>query len=218
MQRTSAKEPPVAARSVGRPVDADSERTRQEILNAAERLFADQGFAATSIRQIADVVGVNTAMVHYYFGKKQQLLQAVLERALEPLAASIAAFEPDTSAPLADFAAMFIALVSAHPNLPRLMTREVLLPGGQMREIFIEQFAPRLGGALPGIVIAQQKAGKISNDFDPALVAIFTMSLCAFPFIAQDLASAALNLNYDQSGLESLSSQVGLFIERGLGT
>jgi AcrR family transcriptional regulator len=215
IQRNTGKQSMVA-RSVGRPSDTDSEDTKQEILNAAEQLFADQGFAATTIRQIAEKVGVNTAMVHYYFGKKPQLLQAVFERVLEPLAVSIAAFKPDRSATLADFAAMFIAMASLHPNLPRLVTREVLLPGGQMRDVFIEEFAHRLGGALPGIVATQQKAKKISQEFDPATVTMFTLSLCIFPFIAQDLASEVLKLDFGQEGVAHLSKQVGQFINRGL--
>ena len=48
---------------------------REHILDAAEELFAQQGFAATPVREIAEKVNVNPAMIHYYFGSKRALLR-----------------------------------------------------------------------------------------------------------------------------------------------
>lgn len=61
--------------------------TRELILNAAEQIFAAQGYEGTSIRQIAEVAGVNLGMFHYYWGSKQVLCRAVLERRLGPIMA-----------------------------------------------------------------------------------------------------------------------------------
>lgn len=52
------------------------------IMDAALRLFADQGFTKTSVRAIADEAGVNLAMISYYFGSKQELLEAIFDRHL----------------------------------------------------------------------------------------------------------------------------------------
>lgn len=60
-------------------------RTKQRILDVAEQMFADHGFAATSVRRIISAAGVNLAAVHYYFHSKDALLEAVLVRRLEPL-------------------------------------------------------------------------------------------------------------------------------------
>ena len=49
---------------------AKGEKTRQKILDAAERLFADQGFDATSVESIAAAAGVNKALIYYYFKDK----------------------------------------------------------------------------------------------------------------------------------------------------
>lgn len=59
--------------------------TKELILNSAEKLFADQGFDGTSLRGITAGAGVNLAAIHYYFGSKEALLQAVLARRLEPI-------------------------------------------------------------------------------------------------------------------------------------
>jgi AcrR family transcriptional regulator len=47
------------------------------IMEAAEKLFADKGFAGTSVRDIAEAAGVNLAMISYYFGSKEKLMEAM---------------------------------------------------------------------------------------------------------------------------------------------
>ncbi len=59
--------------------------TKDKILNAAEALFAEQGFDHTSLRQITADAGVNLASVNYHFGSKKALIQAVMARYLEVL-------------------------------------------------------------------------------------------------------------------------------------
>ena len=53
---------------------------REHIMNHAITLFADKGFEGTSIRDLAQVAGVNVAMVNYYFGSKEKLVEAILEK------------------------------------------------------------------------------------------------------------------------------------------
>jgi len=59
--------------------------TKQKILDAAERLIAEQGYAATSLRQIIGAAGVNLASVHYHFGSKEELLDALVMRKAGPV-------------------------------------------------------------------------------------------------------------------------------------
>jgi AcrR family transcriptional regulator len=62
--------------------------TRTQILDAAERLFAEHGFRGTSVRAITDLAGANLAAVGYHFGSKADLLVAVVRRAIEPMIAA----------------------------------------------------------------------------------------------------------------------------------
>jgi AcrR family transcriptional regulator len=48
-----------------------------QIMEAAEKLFAEQGFAGTSVRDIAEAAHVNLAMISYYFGSKEKLMEAM---------------------------------------------------------------------------------------------------------------------------------------------
>lgn len=59
--------------------------TKQRILSAAEHHFARDGYHATSLRSITATAKVNLAAVNYHFGSKEALLEAVIERRLNPL-------------------------------------------------------------------------------------------------------------------------------------
>ena len=59
--------------------------TKERILDAAETLFMEHGFEATSLRAITTAAGVNLAAVNYHFGSKEELFQAVLTRRLDPM-------------------------------------------------------------------------------------------------------------------------------------
>ncbi|RMI29952.1 TetR/AcrR family transcriptional regulator [Nocardia stercoris] len=58
--------------------------TREAILTAARERFAEVGFDKASIRSIASAAGVDPALVHHYFGTKQQLLTAALDLPIDP--------------------------------------------------------------------------------------------------------------------------------------
>ncbi|MFC3448504.1 TetR/AcrR family transcriptional regulator [Amycolatopsis speibonae] len=62
--------------------------TRTQILDAAERLFAERGFSGTSVRAITDLAGANLAAVGYHFGSKAELVAAVARRVVEPINAA----------------------------------------------------------------------------------------------------------------------------------
>ncbi len=59
--------------------------TKERLLDTAEELFAVHGFSATSLRMITAEAGVNLASIHYHFGSKEKLIEAVFTRRLEPL-------------------------------------------------------------------------------------------------------------------------------------
>jgi AcrR family transcriptional regulator len=66
-------------------LDATSADTKTRILDAAEQLFMEHGFEATSLRSLTSAASVNLAAVNYHFGSKEELFQAVLTRRLDPM-------------------------------------------------------------------------------------------------------------------------------------
>jgi AcrR family transcriptional regulator len=59
--------------------------TKTKLLDAAERLIGEHGYAATSLRQIISEAHANLASVHYHFGSKDELLDAVVMRRAAPV-------------------------------------------------------------------------------------------------------------------------------------
>jgi AcrR family transcriptional regulator len=64
--------------------------TRQAILDAARRAFAERGYQQASIREVAAMAGVDPALVHHFFGRKQDLFVAAVEFPVNPFEAFIA--------------------------------------------------------------------------------------------------------------------------------
>ncbi len=204
-----------STRQQGRRPRDDAADIRQQIMDAAIDLFARQGYAATSIRQIANGVGVNSAMVHYYFGSKEALLYEVMDQSLEPLAEAVSAMKQRKEAPLQDIVSLILGVFARRPQLPILMTREVFLPGGVMQKHFMEHFAPRLGGALPQLLSDEQGEGRMRSDVDPRLVAQILFGLCAFPFISRSMAEPVLGVSYSEAGMREIERHIMELLERG---
>jgi len=203
-------------RARGRPADTIQQDLKAQILATAEQLFTEHGYAATSIRNIADTTGVNPALVHYYFGNKRVLLQEVIEHSTQPLADALASLKENENASIEDLVGLLVSMAAEHPNIPRLLTREVLLPGGEMQDYFIKNLAPHLGGALPGLLEKEKKAGNLRDDIDPAYSALMILATCLFPFIARSLAEPVFGINFGAGGADILTKNISDLLKRGL--
>lgn len=147
--------------------------TKDRILDVAERIFADKGFAETSLRSITAEAGVNLAAVNYHFGSKEALLNAVFERRINPIneqrLAELDAFEAEAGdAPVA-LEKVLRALLGPPVRLKKewgeggnrfiqLAGRAHSDPNPQVRNFFlglfrrvIERFLPAFQRALPHV-------------------------------------------------------------------
>ncbi|MET8475475.1 TetR family transcriptional regulator [Streptomyces sp. NPDC006422] len=91
MNDTSETTEPVRRR--GRPSRTESGDTRAKILDAARDEFAARGYDKASVRGIAKSAGVDSALVHHYFGTKEQVFAASVETVLAPALRAPAAME-----------------------------------------------------------------------------------------------------------------------------
>ena len=79
---TEARDP--TARRRGRRPRTESADTRDRILTVAREEFSERGYEKTSVRGIAKAAGVDSALVHHYFGTKEQVFEAAIEVAFAP--------------------------------------------------------------------------------------------------------------------------------------
>ncbi|AKZ57260.1 TetR-family transcriptional regulator [Streptomyces ambofaciens ATCC 23877] len=90
--------PAGGTRRRGRPPRTESAGTRDRILTAAREEFSERGYEKTSVRGIAKAAGVDPALVHHYFGTKEQVFEAAIEVAFAPVlgaSATVADGPPD---------------------------------------------------------------------------------------------------------------------------
>lgn len=73
------------AKVIALPVARAAVETKERILDAAETLFMEHGYEATSLRSLTTAADVNLAAVNYHFGSKEELFEAVLTRRLDPM-------------------------------------------------------------------------------------------------------------------------------------
>ena len=125
--------------------------TRQRLLDAAERLFAERGFEATSLRNITAKAHANLAAVNYHFGSKLKLVQEVIGRRLGPLNRErirlldeVESLAQGAAVPLEDILNAFIApmmrLCRDNPRFVRLAGRVHSDPKKDLQLFFLSQF------------------------------------------------------------------------------
>jgi AcrR family transcriptional regulator len=180
----------IRRRRPGRP-PADQANLRERLLDAAVECFKTTSIAATSLRSIAVAAGVTPAMVHYYFGSKERLLEAFISERILPeiatLAASVRAAGEDPRALIAAFVRGLHAAVVRRPWLPALWLREVIGEHGALREMLFKHVAERVPRLLVQRFAALQKEGAVSADLDPRLLVVSLVGLTLFPLAAQSI-------------------------------
>src|SRR5256885_15671759 len=103
--------------------------TQDAILDAAEELFASQGYSATSIKDIGQAAGANPALVYYYFADKTGLYRAVLARIADELVRpgrQAIADAPDPTAVVRGIVAAQAGFIRDHPRAIALIIRELI--------------------------------------------------------------------------------------------
>jgi TetR/AcrR family transcriptional regulator len=161
------------------------DRSRAAILDAAEQLFADQGYDATSLTQVGAAAGVSRGTPGYFFRSKAELYQAVLDRSFaevrdavrEGRARALASNESAETI-LAGAVSDYFDFLAARPNFVRLIEREALS-------------GTRLPHGLSHLSAGQEALAAISAELglddapsgEAAQLLLSIISLCWFPMI-----------------------------------
>ena len=154
--------------------------TRELILNSAGRIFAENGFHATTVRQITREAGVNLAAVNYHFRDKQELYVSVLKRAHQAAARTAQADRAGTPRhQLRTFIGTFLAYL-LDPQRPQwqgsLIAREMAQPTPALDRLVAESIEP-----------VKRRIAGIVREFVGPNVPKTRMTLACFSIIGQCL-------------------------------
>ncbi len=194
-----------------------SSSTPEILLEVGQRLFAERGYAASSVRDITSAGGANLGAVTYHFGSKDALYQAVLERALGPLRETIAATAHLTGPALdrieAVLRAMF-AYLSGHPELPRLIVQQ-LAAGTELPPVVAATMQANIG-VMTGLIREGQRQGTIRKG-DPQLLALSFGGQPIFLALIGHALKQAVGLDpTDRAAREGLVDSVVGLVRAGL--
>ena len=172
--------PPIAPRR-----ERNSAATKLRLLDAAEHEFAARGFTGVRLRDIAEAAGVQSALIHHYFGDKQGLYRAVLDRGLLPTSTeswTLLGSGRDLDGLLDGFAEMLLRFHASHHNLLAILRHEAVAGSEVLSEITRERTLPVIT-ALRAVLVEAQARGQIRADVAPEEIIVAGMSMVAYPFL-----------------------------------
>jgi TetR/AcrR family transcriptional regulator len=169
--------------------------TKTLILQAAERLFARHGFAATTIKMIADESGENSALIYYYYDSKETLYREVLQSAIGSIAAAgrlglDRANSPESA--VRTIVAMQARMLASRPTLVPLIAREMVDSHGRYALESVSNLVLTVFERLTAQIRAGQASGAFRSDLDPDFAAVSTISQVVYFFLASPIIALKL--------------------------
>lgn len=165
-----------------------SSSTRDQILDAAQRLFALKGLDPTTIKQIGTESQLNPALIYYYFANKEELYRAVLRRLAENLVSRGAAALQVPASPAQAIRALVnaqVGFLTTHPDAPKLIVRELIDHDARHAEELILRVATGIFQRLSAVIAAGQKSGVFRSDLEPRFAAVSTISQVVYFTLAR---------------------------------
>ncbi len=176
-------------RGPGRPPGGRGGAGRDALLQAARAVMTEKGLPRVTAREVAARAGVQPALVNYYFGGKQGLLQAVTEAVasemLDRLRRSVAA-EGSVAERLRSLIQGWIAALAQDPYAPRLIVEQVLFADAAAIDDFVERFGRANLEALRSLFEEGRASGQ-TRGIEPMFLLPSLIGMCVFYFLAAPL-------------------------------
>jgi AcrR family transcriptional regulator len=147
---------------------------RRNILDAAIRVFARQGFHSTRVSDIADEAGVAYGLVYHYFSSKDEVLNELFVERWSLLLAAIEETDAGDETPRAKLGAVAAFIVDSYRHEPELM-KVIIVEVTRAANSFGRTHLPEIRQAydlITRIVAEGQEAGAFRRDIDPAFVSM----------------------------------------------
>jgi len=160
------------------------------IINTAEKLFANRGYDGTSVRDIAEEAGVNIAMISYYFGSKEKLIQALFEERTRDIITKIESLLKDES--LTPFQKMevlvddYVERIMYKQQFYKVMVHEQLLEKKGVVNSLLNELKKRNAAIVEKLIKEGQEKGVFKDNIDIVLMMNTLIGTGLQTFINQD--------------------------------
>jgi AcrR family transcriptional regulator len=167
--------------------------TEQKIIEAAESVFMEDGYAGARMQQIADKAGINKAMLHYYFRSKDKLFELVFRHKMKQFVPQITHTLQDEQIPFLDkldrFVMIYLEMLRKNPSLPLF----ILSTMNRNPDLMVN-FKQEVGQTIVRVMLAEIKKGNI-RPVDPHQFMLTLVGMCIFPFLARPVFAGIFNLD-----------------------
>lgn len=189
--------------------------TRERILDAAEALFADRGFAGAAVRDISGAVGLNAASLYNHFGSKEALYEAVLDRGLRPVFELLEEIRDKEEQDDADLVTVerLVLHFAANPQLARLIHHESLAGGECLSRLAGRWLGPIYLEGLGALRRAPGSAGWEEDEL-PLLIAAFHNMILGYFALAPLMATVFGSDPLSDKALRLQSEFLGKVVRR----
>jgi AcrR family transcriptional regulator len=145
-----------------------------QIMEAAEKLFAEQGFAGTSVRDIAEAAHVNLAMISYYFGSKEKLMEAMFHhRGVDFKLQLENILQNKNLSPIQKVERLiddYIERIFKKQSFHKIMAREQMVSSSSPITEQIYEMKQRNFSLIKELIQQGQKAGQFKKNIDISLL------------------------------------------------
>lgn len=176
-------------------VKEQDHKTQAVILEAARKVFIRDGFDGARMQDIANVAGINKALLHYYYKNKESLFNLVFEDAFAAFVPQIHAIfsgNGDAVEKLCKYAEAHVELLLQKPDLPTFVIHEIHRdPDRFFNNLIGKMPGPPPFASFMGQLMQEMSEGKI-RQMDPRFVWMNVMAMTVFPFVAAPLMSRML--------------------------
>ncbi|MBW7877051.1 MAG: TetR/AcrR family transcriptional regulator [Candidatus Cloacimonetes bacterium] len=196
----------------GRPHRNQEKDTRQSILDAAEVCFSKHPYDQVSLREIAELAGVNSALIPYYYKSKKGLYYAFLESSLGLILKKMQVLlESSVSQKdsLENYVHGMLSIFAEKPWLLQFIFREILVGQQDLQRFYVNAFARHTGKFLPMLLEGLPEKTGINTRYS----ALSLLSMLVFPFIAESLAGPAFDITYDEEFRNRLGKHILLVMK-----
>lgn len=144
----------------------DAEERRNEILDAAEKLFGEKGFDGTSTNDILNEVGIARGTLYYHFSSKEDILDAMIERITDRLAANAEAIVKKKEIPVLERLTMTIMSLNINNGLGQEIMKQIHKPQNALMHLKMqERLLTAVNPIVSGLIGEGISDGICSTDY-----------------------------------------------------